>query len=76
MGKKTPVESRAAKRKTLYRCVADNTVLSTEHEYSRRFGPGQIVDLDEPIGGGLKLRDVVRDGCFVPLEESEEGNGA
>jgi len=52
---------------TLYRCIAENTLQITRHECGRRFGPGQIVDLDESIGKGLKLREHVRHACWEPI---------
>jgi len=53
--------------KTLYRCIAENTTRGNRIEHSRRFGPGQIVDLDEEIGKGSKLREHVKRNCFVPI---------
>ena len=81
MVKKPTREPRVSKpKKTLHRCLVENSVVAPAHEYGRRFGPGQVVDLEESIGDGLKLRDVVRDGCFeeidvTPLDQSEETNG-
>jgi len=54
---------------TLHRCIAENTVQTTE--YSRRFGPGQIVDFEESIGDGLTLGNIVRRGAFEALEGSK-----
>lgn len=56
------------KPRVLYRCIAENTVVAPKHEYSRAFGPGQIVDLEESIGDDLKLRDEVRPGTFKAIE--------
>lgn len=53
--------------RTLYRCIAENSVYVKTFEYGCRFGPGQIVDLDEEIGNGSKLRDHVRLTCWKPI---------
>ncbi len=69
MAKKVSGEPRAAKQnKVLYRCITENAITATSHEYSRRFGPGQIVDLDEALGDGSKLRDNVRKGTFEMID--------
>ena len=52
---------------TLYLCVAENSVCVKSLEFGRRFGRGQIVDLDEKIGKGSGLRDHVRQNCFKPI---------
>ncbi len=67
----------APKPRLLYRCIAENTVQVPAIEYSRRFGPGQIVDLEELIGGKVKLRDVIRPGTFRMIEPpiSRTGGG-
>ena len=52
---------------TLYLCVAENSVCVKSLEFGRRFGRGQIVDLDEKIGKGSSLRDHVRQNCFKPI---------
>lgn len=61
---------RAVEGKKLYRCIAVTSVTAPDHEYSRSFGPGQIVDLEESIGGGLKLRGEVRPGTFEAVDSS------
>ena len=40
-------------------------------EYSRRFGPGQIVDFEELIGDGLTLGESVRPGAFEVIKDSK-----
>lgn len=79
MAKKTSKEPPVAKQKKLekklYRCIAVNTVTAAAHEYSRGFGPGQIVDLEESIGGGLKLRDVIRPGTFEAVDSATTDEG-
>lgn len=60
-------ETAVEKKPTLYRCIAENTVQIRALEYSRRFGPGQIVDLDEDVSNGSKLRDYVKYSCFEPI---------
>ena len=54
--------------KVLYRCIAENSIYIRDREYGRRFGPGQIVDLDAPTGKGFTLREHVRLGCFAPIK--------
>jgi len=51
----------------LYLCVAENSACVKSLEFGRRFGRGQIVDLDETIGKGSRLRDHVRQNCFKPI---------
>jgi len=53
--------------KTLYRCIAENSCTVKTLEYGRRFGPGQIVDLDELIPNGSELRRYVKLTCFAPI---------
>ncbi len=67
----------AQKPRVLYLCIAETTVISTKHECSGRFGPGQIVDLEGLIGGKLKLRSEVRQGTFKAIEPpiSRTGKG-
>lgn len=60
--------------KKLYRCIAVTSVTAPEHEYCRGFGPGQIVDLEESIGGELKLLDEVRPGTFEAVDSIGEGD--
>ena len=58
----------AKTEKVLYLCVAENSVCVKAIEYGRRFGPGQIVDLDgEILSDGSKLRDHVRLACWRPI---------
>jgi hypothetical protein len=53
-------------------CRAYLTVQSTQHEYSRAFGPGAQVDLDEVVAPGVTIADLVagREDCFSPVEEA------
>lgn len=55
----------AKKRRVLYRCIAETSIVAIKHERSRRFGPGQIVDLEELIGKGY-----VRSGTFEAIDDS------
>jgi hypothetical protein len=40
-------------------------------EWSRQIGAGAQVDLDEPVGDGLTVRDLVRgrESCFAPITQ-------
>ena len=59
------IETTAA---TFYLCVAENQICNKTLEIGRRFGPGQIVDLDgEMLSDGSKLRDHVRLACWRPI---------
>jgi hypothetical protein len=47
------------------------------NDWGRRYGPGAMVDLDEVVGkdaGGakLRLRDVVREDWFEPVDDGHE----
>jgi len=54
----------------LYRCRAETSVVLPG--YSKAMGPGSIVDLDEEISPGQRLRDVIREDCFEPIEETNK----
>lgn len=69
MDKPLPKKPLAKKQPVLHRCIAETSVLSVRWNYSRRFGPGQIVDLEESIGDG-KLHNIVKPGTFKPIEDS------
>ena len=58
--------------KVLHLCVAENSVCVKAIEYGRRFGPGQIVDLNETLSDGSKLRDHVRLTCWRPIRAGGE----
>ncbi len=76
MAKRLPAKFVAAnQRNALHRSIAENTVNATRFEYSRAFGPGQIVDLEESIADGVKLRDVVRSGAFEVIDSRERQKG-
>lgn len=72
-----PVEPRAPEiaeqpttvetEKVLHLCVAENQICSKTLEIGRMFGPGQIVDLNETLSDGSKLRDHVRLACWRPI---------
>jgi len=51
--------------------VKETTVVSVEHEYSRRFGAGAVVDLAEKIADDVYLGDLVREGCFERISAAE-----
>lgn len=51
--------------------VKETAVVSVEHEYSRRFGAGAVVDLAEKIADGVYLGDLVRKGCFERISPEE-----
>ncbi len=69
MAKKQPATPIAAKqRKLLHRCLVEASILSVEHGYSRALGPGAIVDIEEPVAPGLKLRDLIREEWFEAIE--------
>jgi len=51
--------------------VEETAVVSTKHEYSRRFGKGAVVDLAEKIADDLYLGDIVREGCFDRISAAE-----
>lgn len=55
------------KEKTLYRCTAENSLCIRKCEYGRVFGKGQIVDLDETLPDGSKLKSHIRNSCFEPV---------
>lgn len=67
MGRKTVKTERATPAPMLARCRAEVSVLSLRLEYSRRFGPGELVDLEEEIAPGVRLRTLVREDCFEEL---------
>ena len=48
------------------RCLVVASVVTATGGY--QLGPGQIVDLDLPIGGGRKLRDDVDPAWFAPVD--------
>ncbi len=58
----------AVRRSALHRCLVEASVLSVEHGYSRALGPGMVVDLDDPVGPEVKLRDCVREEWFEAVE--------
>lgn len=82
MAKRTRSERHSGQ---LCRCIAENTAQSLEHEYSRRFGRGEAVDLEEQIAPGVKLKALIREACFEELpadsqaesmaKELEDDNG-
>jgi hypothetical protein len=47
------------------RCLVEATARG--HEWSVRFGPGQLVDLNAVVAPGLRVRDVVDPTWFEPL---------
>ena len=53
-------------------CRAFITIQSSAYEYSRAFGPGARVDLDEVIAPGVTIATLVagREDCFVPDDEA------
>ena len=51
--------------------VKDTAVVSSEHEYSRAFGEGALVDLSEKIANDVYLGDLVREGCFKRISAEE-----
>ena len=53
-------------------CRASIAVQSDKHEYSRAFGPGAQVDLDEMVAPGVTLAQLIagREDCFEPVEEA------
>lgn len=51
--------------------VKETAIVSVEHEYSRPFGKGAIVDLAEKIADDVYLGDLVRDGCFERVSAEE-----
>lgn len=62
-------------KKKFFRCRAENSVVSSKLEFSRRFGVGQIVDFNEKIGEDEKgdpimLAAVIRSGCFEEVIEA------
>ena len=59
------------KSPALHRCIAENTVQIAAIEYSRRFGPGQIVDFEESIGDGVTLGKNIRHAAWKALEGEE-----
>lgn len=54
-------------KKILYRCIAENSATVKSCEFGRVFGAGQIVDLDESLRDGSKLREHVKQNCFAPI---------
>ncbi len=57
----------------LYLCLAENSICNKTLESGRRFGPGQIVDLNnEMLSDGSKLRDHVRLACWRPIRAGGE----
>lgn len=53
------------------RCLVAAAILGSRVEFSRQLGPGQIVDLDEPMGE-LTLKDFVKEQWFEPLEGADQ----
>ncbi len=63
--------------KELQRCKAETAIASTDPEYGRRIGIGQLVDLSEEIGVNSKgrpviLGDLVRPGCFEKMTTAKK----
>ena len=58
--------------KVLHLCIAENQICNKTLEFGRRFGPGQIVDLNETLSDGSKLRDHVRLPCWRPIRAGGE----
>jgi hypothetical protein len=52
----------------LHVCVAENSVMSPRNNFSRRFGRGTIIDLNQEIAPGVTLRSLVRVNCFRALQ--------
>lgn len=48
------------------RCRVECTARGAE--WSVRFGPGSLVDLDAPLTGALRVRDVVDPAWFDPID--------
>lgn len=80
MGFRMPKKSKGA---ALYQSKVEASVICPQHEYSRAFGPGAIVDMAEEIAPGLALGDCVEPEWFEPVgasssasAEPAEGEGA
>lgn len=59
MAKRTT--SRESDRPALYRCLTDCAVQSIPHEYSKAFGTGAVIDLNDPVTEGVTLGDLLKD---------------
>lgn len=77
MAKKSSTPSTGS---AFYRCKVEASVVCVEHEYSRSFGPGAVVDMAEEIAPGLALGDCVNPEWFEPVsggggapKDEEEG---
>jgi hypothetical protein len=55
----------------LHVCLVETAVLAPGLEYSRAFGRGAVVDLNESVGPGIELVDLVRRDCFAPMRPTE-----
>ncbi|KKK68087.1 hypothetical protein LCGC14_2947580 [marine sediment metagenome] len=58
--------------KKLHLCIAETSVTCRDPEFGRVMGPGQFVDLAEPIGTNkagkeVILGDLVRHDCFETM---------
>ncbi len=63
--------------KKLHLCIAETSVTCRDPEFGRVMGPGQYVDLAEPIGTNkagkeVILGDLVRPGCFEDMTEPKK----
>lgn len=54
------------------RCLVTVTVTGATFEGGLSMGPGQIVDLDQAIGGGRTLRECVDVAWFAPVPDVAE----
>lgn len=72
MGKRTKKIGTASSSEDWRRCRVEASVISTQHGYSKALGSGALVNLDETVCPGERLRDHVKDEWFDPPERKEE----
>lgn len=61
------------KAKKWRRCKVEASVVSVELEYSKSLGPGQLVDLSEPVNDEVVLGDLVSADWFEDGDQAERG---
>jgi hypothetical protein len=64
--------SSAAESEDWRRCRVWVAVISKRREYSKRLGPGGIVNLNEMTYPGVRLRDLVKEEWFDPESPPKE----
>ena len=64
--------SSAAEPEDWRRCRAEVNVTSVKHAYTKRLGPGALVNLNEVAYSGERLRKLIPDDCLDPPEPKQE----